>query len=40
MAGICEAGVAWVPLVSVPVSPSAYKDAIAPPDFALSDVVK
>jgi hypothetical protein len=23
MAGICEAGVAWVPLVSVPVAPSA-----------------
>src|SRR6266516_2905571 len=40
MAGICEAGVAAVPLVSVPVSPSACSAAIAPPDFALSEVVK
>src|SRR5215475_2198176 len=37
MAGICEAGVAWVPLVSVPVAPSA---ASAPPVFTLSAVVK
>jgi hypothetical protein len=29
-----------VPLVSVPVSPSAPSAAIAPPDFALSAVVK
>ena len=29
MAGICEAGVAAVPLVSVPVSPSASRAAIA-----------
>jgi hypothetical protein len=40
MAGICEAGVAAVPLVSVPVSPSAWSAAIAPPEFALSAVVK
>jgi len=40
MAGICEAGVAAVPLVSEPVSPSASSAAIAPPDFALSAVVK
>jgi hypothetical protein len=40
MAGICEAGVAAVPLVSVPVSPSVPSAAIAPPDFALSAVVK
>src|SRR6266705_6179628 len=39
-AGIWEAGVAAVPLVSVPLSPSACSAAIAPPDFALSDVVK
>ena len=35
MAGICEAGVAAVPLVSVPVSPRASSAAIAPPDFEL-----
>ena len=40
IAGICEAGVAAVPLVSVPVSPSASSAAIAPPDFELSAVVK
>ena len=40
MAGICDAGVAWVPLVSVPVAPSAFSAAIAPPDFTLSAVVK
>ena len=40
MAGICEAGVAAVPLVSVPVSPSAFNAASAPPDLTLSAVVK
>jgi len=40
MAGICEAGVAAVPLVYVPVSPSACSAAIAPPESALSAVVK
>ena len=40
MAGICEAGVALVPLVSVPVSPSVCSAAIAPPELALSEVVK
>src|ERR1022692_2922836 len=40
MAGICEAGVAAVPLVSVPVSPSAVSAEIAPPVLALSEVVK
>src|SRR5216683_4469193 len=40
MAGISDAGVAAVPLVSVPVSPSASSAAIAPPEFALSEVVK
>jgi len=40
MAGIWEAGVAAVPLVSVPVSPSAVRAAIAPSVFALSAVVK
>ena len=40
MAGICEAGVAAVPLVSVPDSPSADRAASAPPDFTLSAVVK
>ena len=40
MAGICDAGVAAVPLVSVPVSPSALSAAIAPPELALSAVVK
>src|SRR5277367_56092 len=40
IAGICDAGVAAVPLVSVPVSLRALSAAIAPPDFALSAVVK
>jgi len=40
IAGIWEAGVAAVPLVSVPVSPSAWSAASAPPDFTLSEVVK
>jgi hypothetical protein len=40
IAGICEDGVAAVPLVSVPVSPSAVSAAIAPPELALSAVVK
>jgi len=40
IAGIWDAGVSAVPLVSVPVSPSASSAAIAPPLFALSAVVK
>src|SRR5215470_3159288 len=40
MAGSSDAGVAAVPLVSVPVSPSVWSAAIAPPDFALSAIVK
>src|SRR5437870_867651 len=40
MAGICEAGVALVPLVSVPDSPSVCSAEIAPPELALSAVVK
>src|SRR5215475_6542660 len=40
MAGICEAGVAWVPLVSVQVAPSVLSAASAPPVFTLSAVVK
>src|SRR6185437_7496738 len=40
MAGICDDGVAEVPLVSVPVSPSACSAEIAPPEPALSAVVK
>src|ERR1700743_555585 len=40
IAGICEAGVADVPLVSVPLSPRALSGAIAPPEPALSAVVK
>jgi hypothetical protein len=40
MAGIWDAGVSAVPLVSVPVSPSVSSAAIAPPEFALSAVVK
>jgi hypothetical protein len=40
MAGICEAGVAAVPLVSLPLSPSALSAARAPPDCTLSAVVK
>ena len=39
-AGICDDGVAAVPLVSVAVSPSVASAAIAPPDFTLSAVVK
>src|SRR5450755_2367365 len=39
-AGICEEGVAAVPLVSVAVSPSVCRAAMAPPDFTLSAVVK
>jgi hypothetical protein len=40
IAGICEAGVADVPLVSEPVSPSVWRAAMAPPELALSAVVK
>ena len=40
MAGIWEAGVAAVPLVSEPLSPSCCSAARAPPDFTLSEVVK
>jgi len=40
IAGIWDVGVAAVPLVSVPVSPSADSAASAPPDFTLSAVVK
>src|SRR5713226_6769758 len=40
MAGICDAGVAAVPLVSLPVSPSVPSAARAPPEFTLSEVVK
>ena len=40
IAGICDAAVAAVPLVSVPFSPSAFSAASAPPDFTLSAVVK
>ena len=40
MTGSWDAGVSAVPLVSVPVSPSASSAAIAPPVFALSAVVK
>src|SRR5215469_8816839 len=40
MAGIWDVGVAAVPLVSVPVSPSADSAASAPPEFTLSAVVK
>src|SRR5215470_12100817 len=40
IAGICEDGVAAVPLVSLPDSPSACRAASAPPDFTLSAVVK
>ena len=39
-AGIWEEGVAAVPLVSVAVSPSVARAAMAPPDFTLSAVVK
>src|SRR5450755_2785972 len=40
MAGICEAGVAAVPLVSLPVSPRVLSAASTPPEFTLSAVVK
>src|ERR1700739_146666 len=40
IAGICDAGVADVPLVSLPVSPRAPSAAMAPPELALSAVVK
>jgi len=40
MAGICDDGLAEVPLVSVPVSPSDCSSEIAPPEPALSAVVK
>src|SRR5580704_2736296 len=40
IAGICDAGVADVPLVSLPVSPSVWRAAMAPPELALSAVVK
>ena len=40
MAGIWDAAVAAVPLVSVPFSPSAFSAASAPPDLTLSAVVK
>jgi hypothetical protein len=40
MAGICDAGVAAVPAVSVPVEPSELTAAMAPPEFWLSAVVK
>ena len=40
MAGICDAGVAAVPLVSVPLSPRVSSAEIAPPVLALSAVVK
>ena len=40
IAGICEDEVADVPLVSVPVSPRALSAEIAPPELALSAVVK
>src|SRR5215472_1107996 len=40
MAGIWDVGVAAVPLVSLPVSPSVERAARAPPDCALSEVVK
>ena len=40
MTGSCEAGVAAVPLVSVPFSPSVPSAASAPSVFTLSAVVK
>jgi hypothetical protein len=40
IAGICDAGVADVPLVSLPVSPRVSSAAMAPPELALSAVVK
>jgi hypothetical protein len=38
-AGSCDAEVAAEPLVSVPVSPSAWSAARAPPVFTLSRVI-
>src|SRR5438067_3939134 len=40
MAGICDAAVAAVPLVSVPFSFSSWSALSAPPDLTLSEVVK
>jgi hypothetical protein len=40
IAGICEDAVAVVPLVSEPVSPRVSSAEIAPPELALSAVVK
>src|SRR5438093_12154504 len=40
IAGICEAAVACVPLVSVPFSFSSLSALSAPPDLTLSEVVK
>src|SRR5215469_9075392 len=40
MVGICDAAVAAVPLVSLPVSPSVWSAARAPPLFTLSERVK
>src|SRR5689334_5886262 len=40
MAGSSDAGVAAVPLVSVPVSPSSWSAAMAPPNLAVSATVK
>src|SRR4051794_982508 len=40
IAGICEAAVAWVPLVSVPFSFRSWSALSAPPDLTLSEVVK
>src|SRR2546430_2103068 len=40
MAGSSDAGVAAVPLVSVPVSPSCWSAAMAPPNLAVSATVK
>jgi hypothetical protein len=40
MAGICAAAVEAVPLVSLPVSPSVWSAASAPPLFTLSERVK
>src|SRR5215831_11712595 len=37
MAGICDAAVAAVPLVSLPVSPSVWSAARAPPLFRLPE---
>ena len=40
IAGICDAAVACVPLVSVPFSLRSLSALSAPPDLTLSDVVK